>query len=80
MCKSFHIKEPSSCHILPFQVRIGIECCSVMPADVRCFNDLNNVALPYIPGSEFGGKVLEVGPNCVQKLKPGDNVAILSGK
>lgn len=42
--------------------------------------DLTDVTLPYIPGSEFGGKVLEVSDNCSHSLKPGDNVAVFSGK
>lgn len=41
--------------------------------------ELTNITLPYTPGSEFGGKILEVGAKCEQKLKPGDNVAVLSG-
>lgn len=63
----------------PLQLRIGVEYCSLSSADVRCMTELTNVTLPFIPGSEFGGKVLEVGANCSQKLKIGDNVAVLSG-
>lgn len=53
--------------------------CGVNKADIQCIEGHGNVSLPFIPGSEFAGEVLEVGPNCKEKLKPGDKVAILRG-
>lgn len=36
--------------------------------------------LPFIPGSELSGVVLEVGKNCTRGFKVGDKVFALRGK
>lgn len=48
-------------------------------ADVQCIDGHENVSLPFVPGSEFAGEILEVGTNCKANLKPGDKVAVLRG-
>lgn len=45
---------------------------------MKCiYQDINTVTLPFIPGSEFSGEILEVGPDCVRKFQVGDKVAVL---
>lgn len=59
-------------------MRIGIDYCAVNSFDVKCiYQDINTVTLPFIPGSEFSGEILEVGPKCVRQFKIGDKVAVL---
>lgn len=60
------------------QVRVGIDYCAVNSFDVKCiYQDINTVTLPFIPGSEFSGEILEVGPKCKRQFKVGDKVAVL---
>lgn len=62
-----------------FQVRIGIDYCALNACDVRCIREeINSVMLPFIPGSEYSGKILELGPNCKKDFKVGDKVTVLS--
>lgn len=45
---------------------------------MKCiYQDINAVTLPFIPGSEFSGEILEVGPDCKRKFQVGDRVAVL---
>lgn len=45
---------------------------------MKCiYQDINTVTLPFIPGSEFSGEILEIGPNCERKFQKGDKVAVL---
>lgn len=48
-------------------------------ADIQCIEGHENISLPFVPGTEFAGEVLEVGTNCKENLKPGDRVAVLRG-
>lgn len=63
------------------QVRIGIDYCALNSYDVKCIHqEIDSVTLPFIPGSEFAGEILEVGPKCKKNFKIGDKVAVLLGK
>lgn len=44
------------------------------------YNEINSVALPFIPGSEFSGEIIEIGPNCKKEFKVGDKVVVLGKK
>lgn len=69
-----HLKN----EIALLQVRVGIDYCAINSFDVKCiYQDINTVTLPFIPGSEFSGEILEVGPDCVRKFQIGDKVAVL---
>lgn len=60
------------------KVRVGIDYCAINNFDVKCiYKDVNTVTLPFIPGSEFSGEILEVGPKCTSKFQKGDKVAVL---
>ncbi|XP_031621650.1 quinone oxidoreductase-like protein 2 homolog [Contarinia nasturtii] len=62
-------------------VRVGIDYCAINNHDVRCiYEDISTVTLPFIPGSEFSGEILEIGPSCKGKFKIGDKVAVLGDK
>lgn len=60
------------------QVRIQVNYCSVNSTDVQTFK-LKEQHLPVIPGYEFSGEILEVGPEvCKLAAQVGDRVAVLS--
>lgn len=66
--------------ILILQIRIGVKVCAVNKADIKCIEGNDSIVrLPFIPGSEFAGEILEVGKNCKEGLMPGDKVAVLRG-
>lgn len=44
------------------------------------YQEINSVTLPFIPGSEFSGEIIEVGPNCKKGFKIGDKVVVLGKK
>lgn len=60
------------------QVRIQVKYCSVNSYDVESFN-YRNVKLPFTPGYELSGEVIEIGSS-VDKVSAqvGDRVAALS--
>jgi NADPH:quinone reductase len=59
----------------PDQVLIDVEVCAVNFPDLLMIQDLYQVKpdLPFIPGSEVAGTVVEVGPD-VEGIKAGDRV------
>lgn len=59
-------------------MRIGIDYCAIDNSDVKCiYQDINSITLPFIPGSEYSGEVLEIGPKCQKQFHVGDKVAVL---
>lgn len=60
------------------QVRIQVNYCSVNTFDVESFKN-TNLKLPFVPGYELAGEVLEIGEE-VDKISAqvGDRVAVLS--
>lgn len=53
---------------------VGIEAAGVNMIDVQQRSGAYQVGLPYTPGTEGAGEVLEIGPG-VEDLRPGDRVA-----
>lgn len=62
---------------LHFQLRIGVGYCALNNYDFQYIAGHAAVDLPFIPGSELTGVVLELGPNCTGKHKVGDRVVAL---
>ncbi|MGZ8631297.1 MAG: quinone oxidoreductase family protein [Actinomycetota bacterium] len=56
------------------QALIGIDAVGVNMIDVQQRSGAYTVSLPYTPGTEGAGEILEVGPG-VQDARPGDRVA-----
>ena len=57
------------------QVLISIHVCGICPSDVRAFSGIRKVAwtLPYIPGHEWVGHIVEVGKS-ISGFSEGDRV------
>lgn len=66
--------------ILLFQVRIKVKCCSVNASDIMICHGLYEVApkLPFIPGYEVSGEILELGSKAAEELKVGDKIVGLN--
>lgn len=70
------LEEVPEPELRPNEVRIEVDSCGVCFHDVVTRNGTmrRGVELPFIPGHEVAGKVVEVGPN-VRDFKIGDLVA-----
>jgi len=66
--------------ILLFQVRIKVKCCSVNASDIMICHGLYEIApkLPFIPGYEVSGEILELGSKAAEELKVGDKIVGLN--
>ena len=67
-------RETPDCALLPGEVRIEISVCSV------CGSDLKNIArppaVPYIPGHEFAGRVVELCGTSRADVRVGTRVTV----
>lgn len=60
------------------EVRIKVKYCSVNSVDIESCN-FDGTKLPFIPGNEFSGEVIEVGESVDKTMAQcGDRVAVLS--
>lgn len=60
------------------QVRVLVDYCSVNKFDVESFKS-PNLKLPFIPGYELAGEIIEVGEDVDKvSVQVGDRVAVLS--
>lgn len=56
---------------------MGIEYCALNAFDALAVSkEINSVTLPFIPGSQFSGKILDIGPKCSKGFKIGDKVVV----
>src|SRR5438128_1462007 len=64
----------------PGEVRVALRACGVSYVDVLMIAGQYQVKrdLPFIPGSEAAGVVVETGPG-VEQVKPGDRVLVPGG-
>jgi NADPH2:quinone reductase len=64
----------------PGQVRVAVRAASLNFPDILIVQNKYQFKppLPFVPGSEFAGTVEAVGPG-VDRVKPGDRVAVLGG-
>lgn len=63
------------------EVRIKVHYCSLNSTDVQIITGKNpelNVPLPFIPGHEISGEVVEIGKNNPHFLKRGDRVVAMN--
>jgi L-iditol 2-dehydrogenase len=71
------VKEVELPPLKPNEVLVKVYACGICGSDVECFEGKTKEGRydiqPYVPGHEFGGKVIEVGDG-VKNLKPGDKV------
>lgn len=58
-----------------FKVLVGVNYCCINHHDIQLINGHGTPKLPFVPGSELAGEVLEVGNKCSRK--PGDKVLSL---
>ncbi|XP_038614521.1 quinone oxidoreductase-like protein 2 [Tachyglossus aculeatus] len=74
------IGEVAARPLRPLEVRVGVHFCGVNFADIlACRGQYQeNQPLPFTPGMEFSGVVLETGEN-VSTVKEGDRVTCASG-
>ncbi|XP_072367793.1 tRNA modification GTPase GTPBP3, mitochondrial isoform X1 [Scyliorhinus torazame] len=73
--KPLVIQQLSSVALKPTEVRVNVHCCGVNFADLLICQGLyqHRPPIPFTPGMEFAGCVLEVGPN-VTSIHKGDRV------
>lgn len=62
-----------------FQIRIGVKFCALNLYDYNYMWGKCAPTLPFIPGSEVSGVVLEVGQKCTRGFQVGDKVFALPG-
>lgn len=56
---------------------MGIEYCALNHFDVNAIHkEINSVTLPFIPGSQFSGEILDIGPKCSREFKIGEKVVV----
>ncbi|KAJ8795182.1 hypothetical protein J1605_018528 [Eschrichtius robustus] len=74
------IEEAVSRHLRPHEVRVDVHFCGVNFADILACRDQyqERPQLPFTPGMEFSGTVLETGTD-VSTVKEGDGVIGVSG-
>ncbi|XP_078296898.1 quinone oxidoreductase-like protein 2 isoform X6 [Panthera onca] len=74
------IEEVASCPVRPHEVRVDVHFCGVNFADILvCRGQYQEKPqLPFTPGMEFSGTVLETGTD-VSTVKEGDRVIGVSG-
>lgn len=62
------------------EVRIKVKCCSVNASDIMICHGLYEIApkLPFIPGYEVSGEILELGSKAAEGLKVGDKIVGLN--
>lgn len=47
---------------------------------MRYIKESENIDLPFIPGSEFSGEIIEVNDKQLSRFKPGDQVMVILGR
>jgi L-iditol 2-dehydrogenase len=60
----------------PRQVLVRITAAALCTWEQRVYTGVDNWSYPLVGGHEFAGEVVAVGPDVVQHLSPGDQVAI----
>lgn len=76
--KNLIIEEKSLSKLAKDQVRIEVRYCSVNSTDCASFSD-GSKKLPFVPGYELSGEVLEVGEAVTkEQIICGEKVAALS--
>lgn len=76
--KDLVLEDKKSVSVKRNQVKILVKYCSVNIIDVKKFND-KNLELPFIPGYELSGDVLEIGKDITpEHVMVGERVAALS--
>uniref|UniRef100_A0A8D0H3B9 Enoyl reductase (ER) domain-containing protein n=1 Tax=Sphenodon punctatus TaxID=8508 RepID=A0A8D0H3B9_SPHPU len=75
LTKPLVIRNMLSSPLLPHEVRVGVHCCGVNFADILACQGLyqEKHSLPFTPGMEFSGIVLETGDN-VSSVQEGNRV------
>ncbi|XP_028667160.1 quinone oxidoreductase-like protein 2 [Erpetoichthys calabaricus] len=80
--KPLEVQTLSRAELKPEEVRVSIHCCGVNFADILACQGLyqERLSLPFTPGMEFSGSVIETGPS-VTNFQKGDRViAVTEGK
>lgn len=76
--KPLDIEEKKASSLKKTQVRINVHYCSVNSVDVGHFSETDK-DLPFVPGYELSGEVVEVGKNVTpEQVIVGERVAALS--
>lgn len=68
------LRELPSRALRAHELRIRVHATCVCGSDLK--NARQPVVLPQVPGHEFSGNVLELGPECAKTFKPGDRVTV----
>lgn len=75
--KDLSIAEQKRASLKEDEIRIQVHYCSVNSGDLIYFND--KAKLPFIPGYEFSGEVIEIGKKVTKdQVLLGEKVAALS--
>uniref|UniRef100_UPI00398E9B7B quinone oxidoreductase-like protein 2 n=1 Tax=Pristiophorus japonicus TaxID=55135 RepID=UPI00398E9B7B len=77
--KPLEVQQLPSVALNPTEVRVEVHCCGVNFADILICQGMyqERPPLPFTPGMEFAGCVMEVGPN-VTAIRKGDRVVGVS--
>ncbi len=66
------LRELPSRELVAHEVRVNVQATCVCGSDLK--NYRNPVVVPQVPGHEFSGIIVEVGPGCDRRFVAGDRV------
>ncbi|PNF14481.1 hypothetical protein B7P43_G16426 [Cryptotermes secundus] len=78
--KDLVIKEQKRRKLQEDEVRIKVNCCGVNASDIMICQGLHEISpkLPFIPGYEVSGEILELGSKAAKELKVGSKIVGLN--